>query len=875
MADVEKLNINNTDYDIADAKALRNKDTVGTGSFVDTRAGTTQYPTTEAHTDSLILGKDAHVRGGSARAGLTILGNGAYANMSYNTIIGNMAHSNGSMATSVGYNANAGGNQATAIGSNASANAVLGIAIGSGASLNSGSYSIIIGSGSGLSGNSSIVMGYSTSVASDYSIALVRGATVGSRSNYSIAVGYNATVNDYCSQSIALGNNARATATYAAQLGEGTNGNYGSLQFRSWQLLDSNGKIPSERFGLTTMDTAYPMNLYSLSDEERAHKGMFYTGQTCDALKQDVIYQSAVQYSHPRAECTYVSSDALPGTNHVIIDQEKFFLKCAEISKQRIDNNDTRNSFVGGDNSSQDMCFYYDKASEQWHIEFGSDSFEGNQTPDNVENITPADFGIYCPGLNLDWMDSDATEEIFDINYYAPCYCDSYDYGDSGLFYIDYMKLMNSMSDSDWGFGKVIDEISTWDYTVDGTYYDMPIIPQSYISKVDGNEWDSVEVRWEWDDNDGKWIEYINGNASGYSWTTASMESQFGITIESGEESNLEYIGITFRGAEQRYWTKIINKEDFATTQSINNLQSALNVDEENKMFKRFQSARDLNTMTTAGQYRIEAIGSSNLPTQASGARYFWLFVTNFANNGTEVRQVLIADKVSMSAGGGGYTRYAPNIFVRCRLDNIWSLWKPLLTDEASPWIQGFKRDTKQMLVHNSNNNTMVWEEGSGGNAEWGSIGGTLSDQTDLQSALDGKVNTTDLTTLLNEIYPVGSIYIGTQNTCPMSVVISGSTWELVSSGRALWTGNGTNANTTIAAGLPNVTGSASSNSQWDMASGVFVGYQDTSHKYRNNNASGYGYGYDFNASRSNSIYGNSTTVQPPAYVVNVWRRTA
>ena len=125
MAEVEKININSTDYDIADAKALRTKDTVGTGSFVDTRAGTTTYPTTEAHTDSIILGKEAHVRGGSARAGLIILGNGAYANMSYCTVIGNMAHSNGSMTTAVGYNANAGGNQAVAIGSNASANSLI------------------------------------------------------------------------------------------------------------------------------------------------------------------------------------------------------------------------------------------------------------------------------------------------------------------------------------------------------------------------------------------------------------------------------------------------------------------------------------------------------------------------------------------------------------------------------------------------------------------------------------------------------------------------------------------------------------------------------------------------------------------------------
>ena len=33
--------------------------------------------------------------------------------------------------------------------------------------------------------------------------------------------------------------------------------------------------------------------------------------------------------------------------------------------------------------------------------------------------------------------------------------------------------------------------------------------------------------------------------------------------------------------------------------------------------------------------------------------------------------------------------------------------------------------------------------------------------------------------------------------------------------------------------------------------------------------------GLGFDASRSSSIYGNSTTVQPPAYIVNIWRRTA
>ena len=37
----------------------------------------------------------------------------------------------------------------------------------------------------------------------------------------------------------------------------------------------------------------------------------------------------------------------------------------------------------------------------------------------------------------------------------------------------------------------------------------------------------------------------------------------------------------------------------------------------------------------------------------------------------------------------------------------------------------------------------------------------------------------------------------------------------------------------------------------------------------------GYLDGVNINASRSSSLYGASSTVQPPAYVVNVWRRTA
>lgn len=125
---------------------------------------------------------------------------------------------------------------------------------------------------------------------------------------------------------------------------------------------------------------------------------------------------------------------------------------------------------------------------------------------------------------------------------------------------------------------------------------------------------------------------------------------------------------------------------------------------------------------------------------------------------------------------------------------------------------------------------------------------------------------------ILKQIYPVGAIFIGTTSTCPMAALFG--TWELVAEDRCLQ-GSSINhgANTTIAASLPNLTGNwgGNENSENPTATGVFGKY-----KGGNPPAQGDGTNYkiSFNASNSNSIY-SGTTLQPSAYVVNVWRRTA
>lgn len=134
-----------------------------------------------------------------------------------------------------------------------------------------------------------------------------------------------------------------------------------------------------------------------------------------------------------------------------------------------------------------------------------------------------------------------------------------------------------------------------------------------------------------------------------------------------------------------------------------------------------------------------------------------------------------------------------------------------------------------------------------------------------------------DLLQMLDLMYPVGSIYLEANNTgmCPLQSVMQGTKWELVSSGNALWTGNGSNATSTINAGLPNLSGFCGSNGSWTEADGTL--FQVTSQGTESHGWDGKRTTrcrFTFNAHNQNNIYGNSSTVQPPAYVVNVWRRT-
>lgn len=204
-------------------------------------------------------------------------------------------------------------------------------------------------------------------------------------------------------------------------------------------------------------------------------------------------------------------------------------------------------------------------------------------------------------------------------------------------------------------------------------------------------------------------------------------------------------------------------------------------------------------------------------------------------------------------------------------------------TELATNQQPGRVRPDGSSLVVDSNG--VISVSGATG-TEIGYLSGVTSN---IQGQLNTKTSPVDVNnmiySILNIIWKVGSLYLDTDNsaTCPMANLINGSVWELVAQDRALWGGDGTNANTNIEAGAPNITGSISapgiysvSYSTYIVGTGAFAEARTADTIQATNTSGGKKTtSLSFDASRSSTIYGNSSTIQPPSYRVNIWRRIA
>ena len=113
--------------------------------------------------------------------------------------------------------------------------------------------------------------------------------------------------------------------------------------------------------------------------------------------------------------------------------------------------------------------------------------------------------------------------------------------------------------------------------------------------------------------------------------------------------------------------------------------------------------------------------------------------------------------------------------------------------------------------------------------------------------------------------HPVGSIYQSTDPTSPAALF--GGSWEVIASERVLMGASSTHAaGTTVEAGLPNIKFSFTA---LTFGNGGRAGSEfSTAYSPKSSD-------FNLDASKSNAIYGRSSTVQPAAYYVHIWHRVA
>lgn len=168
------------------------------------------------------------------------------------------------------------------------------------------------------------------------------------------------------------------------------------------------------------------------------------------------------------------------------------------------------------------------------------------------------------------------------------------------------------------------------------------------------------------------------------------------------------------------------------------------------------------------------------------------------------------------------------------------------------------------------------------------SVEGAPADGKAVGDALKGVISADAVKTLiadaLAEDHAKIKFWISEDPTSPAALF--GGTWQEIAQNRVLMGASYAHAaGTTVEAGLPNITGSLIEanvdsspfrGSKAALKSSGALKFAEINTSWGGySGASGSTYNVNFDASRSNSIYGRSNTVQPAAYYVHIWKRVA
>ena len=141
------------------------------------------------------------------------------------------------------------------------------------------------------------------------------------------------------------------------------------------------------------------------------------------------------------------------------------------------------------------------------------------------------------------------------------------------------------------------------------------------------------------------------------------------------------------------------------------------------------------------------------------------------------------------------------------------------------------------------------------------------------------------LKAMIDILYPIGIVVTtATDDALKPGEADGLATWEEIAQDRVLQ-GTSNGAGQTIESGLPNITGKVwlrpldnGDGITWDKENGAFITKvvedpNDSSGAIAKGSGGKPFGSINLDASKSNNIYGNSSTVQPPAYKVHFWKR--
>ena len=294
----------------------------------------------------------------------------------------------------------------------------------------------------------------------------------------------------------------------------------------------------------------------------------------------------------------------------------------------------------------------------------------------------------------------------------------------------------------------------------------------------------------------------------------------------------------------------------------------------------------------------IKAFAGSVLP---SG----WLLCDGSAVSRTTYSDLFAVIGDTYGIGDGSTTFNLPDLRGRFPIgsDTTYSIGETggastvtLTTDEMPSHSHEFKYGGTAFTLNPDSSETTAGFTSAGTGGLWGGAGKRASANTMLNTGSGGAHNNMPPYLGLNYIiyagnsnssitnasidifYPVGSYYHTSDTTFDPNIQWGG-TWIKVDEGKFLQaTETAADVGNSVSAGLPNITGAwwgSYGESGVVGGSGALSNYSNGSYKDGFGTAWKTGMGISLDASRSSSIYGNSTTVQPPAILIYIWHRTA